>query len=299
MSLIMMRSRLSLRSLASPVLSLVLFLVLFSGCTSSTKPTYLKEDIAGSVQDICLNEYKLYVRSRLVGRTLWVYVPLEDMFTKSDKPEKYIERFKVDQNNDRYEFGLFHFDYSIKQIPEEEKSQQIGYKKEASESINNTWKVLRRVLFSMDHASKTGPQFFCLVVADIKNGIELREIFNQLDMKKVSYEFISWGEYQHRTIQDTGLSDTIIGDKEGNHLDYHDIGFEEFISAQIKHRINLKFQKPEVEHNVDIDKEIIKIIVYTFRIYGVKQYQGVELNNLLTKNKITLNQAAILSKFIE
>ncbi|TRZ95300.1 hypothetical protein D4R78_04180 [bacterium] len=269
------------------------------GCSSSLEPTYLQENITNAIQDIAKNEYKMEVKARLVGQTLWIYLPLEDIFVKSDKHEKYLEHFNIETNNESFKGKTLKLEYLIKAIPEQEKYQEYKYDKQALEKMNNVWKILRRVIFSMDHSKSNQPKFFCLVTADIKNGFAIRDLFYQLDLKKVSYEFISWGEYQHRSIQDSDMSASIIGDKEGNHLDYQDITMEDFISQQIQHRIKLKFQKPEVDKNADIDKEIIKAIVSTVRIYGFKDFDEVELNNLLTKNKISLNQAAIWGKPIE
>jgi hypothetical protein len=75
---------------------------------------------------------------------------------------------------------------------------------------------------------------------------------------------------------------------------------EDFIAAQIRHRIKLKFQKPEVSGDyVDIDKEIIKIAVYTIKTYNFKDLSVVELNNLFTNNKLELNRQAIWERPIE
>jgi hypothetical protein len=293
-----MKSKLSLKNLAKRGLLVnFIFLLSFfiSGCTISTEPTYLKEDIPKAVQDICKNEYKIGVKAKLVGSTLWVYLPLEDLLIKSDKPERYIEKFAIEENKSEFKERVFSIEYQIKAIPEEEKFQEYRYNKDALDKINDIWKVLRRVLFSMERTKRSEPNFFCIVAADIKNAFEVKEIFYYLDFKKVSYGFISWNEYQHRTINETVVLPSIIGDEEGLHLEYKDINMEEFIAAQIKNRIKLKFQKPEVDKNADIDKEILKIITYTINIYGFKDFQGVESYNLLSKNRIILNSKAVLA----
>ena len=123
---------------------------------------------------------------------------------------------------------------------------------DALDKINNTWKVLRRVLFSMERSKGQEPQFFWLVTADIKYGFLMKELFYLTDLKKVSYEFISWTEFQHRTIQDMENNFGIIGDKEGKVLDYKEANLADFIAMQIQHRIKLKFQKPEVKEGADI-----------------------------------------------
>jgi hypothetical protein len=148
----------------------------------------------------------------------------------------------------------------------------------------------------MQHSEEDGPQFYCIVIADIKNGFETIEIFYGQDLKKVSYEYISWGEYQHRIIEETNVSPLILQDKNGDHLDYRDISMKEFICAQIENRVRMKFNKPEVEASADIDKEILKIASTTLRIYNFKDFSALELNNILTQNRIILNKAAVLVK---
>jgi hypothetical protein len=296
-----MKSKPSLKSLAKRGLLnfYIIILSLIFGCSSPVTPSYLKEDIQKAIQDICRSEYQMEIKTKLVGQTLWLYLPLEDIFTKLEKPEKYLERFSIMRNSDELKEDSLKVEYLIKAIPEQEKYQEYEYNKGVPEKINNVWKVLRRVLFSMEKSNKAEPHFFCLVVADIKNGFEIKELFYYLDLKKVSYEFISWTEYHHRTIQDTLMLPQIIGDKEGAHLDYKDITLGDFVLAQIQHRIKLKFQKPEVDKNADIDKEILKIVVYTLKTYEFKDFSQVELNNLVTNSKTVLNQAALWARPME
>jgi len=222
-------------------------------------------------------------------------MPLEDILAKPPKPEKYIERFLVEDQKNTLNGGILKVSYLIKPVAENEKQQEMSLEKSANEKIFNVLQVIRRVLFSIDNTRKDNPLFFCIVTADIKNGFEIKQIFYFLDLKKISYGFISQTEYQHRIIQDTAVSGQIIGDKEGNHLDYQDITLEEFIADQIQHRIRLKFQKPEVEKNADIDKEVLKIIAYTLDTYAYKDFTLIEVANLVSGARTILNQAAVLA----
>ena len=111
----MTKSRLSLRNLAKRglLLNLCLIIFLILGCFS-TAPTYLKEDIDKAIQDICKNEYNIDVKVKLVGSTLWIYLPVEDMFTKADRPEKYLERFVIEDNKVGFKDGTLKAEYIIK-----------------------------------------------------------------------------------------------------------------------------------------------------------------------------------------
>ena len=296
MNLIMMRLKLSSKSLARVAFKLIPLVLFLSACTSSTTPTFLKEDVSKAVKDICKKEYQLDITTNLVGRTFWVYLPLENIIAKSAKPEKYIERFLVEDKKNQLDERVLRVNYLIKPVPETEKQQDMSLDKSVNTKIFNVLQVIRRVLFSMDNREpKNSTLFFCIVTADIANGFELRQTFHCLDLKKLSYGFISQTEYQHRIVQDTGVSAQIIGDKEGRHLIYKDINLEEFLADQIQGRIRMKFQKPEVGKNVDIDREVLRIVSLTLNTYAFKDFTIVEMTNLATGTKVILNQPAVFA----
>jgi len=299
-----MKSKLSSKSLAKTGLKVLPLILFLSACTSSTTPTFLKEGTAQAVKDICKKEYGIDVSTRIIGSTLWVYLPLEDILSPTKgKPSPPL--FFVEDEKNFFDARNLKINYYVKVF--EGKAEGEGgseLKKEVYEKNFNILQVIRRVLFSIDNTKHDKPLFFCIVTADIKNyiviagvknGFEIKQVFYLKDLKKLSYGIISQTEYQHRIVQDTILSPEIIGDKEGRHLDYKDITLEEFIADQIRCRIRIKFQKPEVGRDTDIDKEILKITAYTLNIYKFEDFNFVELMNLVTGAKVVLNQAAILA----
>jgi hypothetical protein len=58
----------------------------------------------------------------------------------------------------------------------------------------------------------------------------------------------------------------------------------------------MKFQRPEVDKNADVDKEILKIVIATLKAYNFMDFNLVELDNVATANKIIMNQRAVLEK---
>jgi len=273
-----------------------LAILFLSGCSTSTSPSFLKENIPEAIVDISKKEYKIDLKAKLVGETVWIYFPVKDIFEKADKPEKYSEKFMIKASSANFKDETLQVSYFIQPVPETEKTQEFKYNKDILEQINNILSVTRRVLFSAEREKKREPKFICIIVADIKTGIEIREMTYYLDLKKVSYNYISLGEYQHRTIQDVNLVPEAIGDKDGLYINYQDISLNEFLAKQIQHRIRLKFQKPEVDKHADIDKEIIKIAAVTIKIYGIKDFNEVELLNQRTNKKVTLNEAAVWAR---
>ncbi|MDD4954173.1 MAG: hypothetical protein PHG40_04625 [Candidatus Omnitrophica bacterium] len=271
-------------------------LLALSGCSSSIQPTYNKEDIAQAVRDICKKEYNLEARTKLVGQTLWIYLPFEDVLQPAKEPKKSIVKFKITGNKHAFAGKVLESEYSIENIPEREESNALELSKEVSKANNAVLRVLFRLLSSVREYKENKVRFIYLVTADIKNGFLIKETLYSLDIKKVFYNLISSGEFQHRIIQDTQISPEIIGDKEGILIDYKDVSWEEFLAGQIRHRIQLKFEKPEVDRKADIDREIVKIIAYTFKIYDFKDFDSAELFNTQSKKKIVMSRRAILEE---
>jgi len=300
----MMKSKQSLRNLAryALLLNLALLFFLIPGCNYEKEYTYLKEDIPSAIRNVCKNGYKMSVTAKMVGQTIWIYVPLEDMFVapdKAKKPEKTIERFSVEDSKCELTDKTLKLDYLIKLIPEKEKAQSVILSKDFYLKSQYIWQVMYRMIFSMKPQKSEPLRFFSVVFADIKNGFVIRNIYYYLDIKKTMYSLISQTELQHRVVQDWQVTPEVIGDKLGDTINYIDITMEQFFVWQILNRIRIKFQRPEVPRSVDIDKEIEKIVAYTLKVYDFKDFNEVEMNNLLTNKRILLNRAAILAKPIE
>lgn len=290
----MTRSRRSSRNSARRVLcSGLALLVLVCGCSVCGTYTYCKAEVAASVSSILKNEYKVAAVSRLVGQTLWVYLPVENMIEPPKKPQKYTEKFLVARNRSRFLGPVLRSEFYVKPIPPKERQQETALTKEAMDTISNAWKVIRRVVFSMPPREREEVKFFVLIIADTKIGYEIREYFYYQDLSKVSYGLISVGEYQHRVVQESGSAQEIVGDVSGTHLEYSDLTLKEFVARQIQHRIGMKFQKPEVEPGADISKEVEKVVSETLQIYGVKDFDRVELNNLVAEQRLLLRHKDI------
>ena len=164
---------------------LLIYALALSGCTSSTLPTYPKESIPQAIEDICKKEYGFEIKAQIIKSTLWVYLPIpEGTIETADKPQKSIERFLIEENNVDLNDSLLLAKYLIKPIPEEEKFQEMKYKKEVFEKISNIWKALRRVLFSMEEPEKIAPSFSLLLSQILCTDLLLKIFFTTLILKK-------------------------------------------------------------------------------------------------------------------
>ena len=296
----MTRSKRSSRNLAKAALNNICVACVclgLCGCFfSAGAPTYTTQNIAKSLKDLAREEYKIDITARLAGSTLWVYMPVEDLFIKNPKPEKYPEKFKILKNSGAVEGSRFTGEFHIQPVPMQDKSQDYKIDKKASEKIGVLWKILRRVLFSIEPSQREDVKFVYMVIGDVKNGFEVKEIFYVRDLKKVSYGLMSIWEFQHRVIQDSSVSPLVIGDKIGRHLEYSDLTMAEFVSRQIEYRVSLKFQKPEVEQNVDIDREISRIITETLRMYEFTDIEEAAFRNLDRNTNVTIPSPYIWGK---
>jgi len=286
--------------LARTVLRLFLLASFIAGCSPSVIPNYPKEYVEKSIQDIAKKEYQISCRAKISGQTLWVYLPVEDLFVPLTKPEKSLERFAVDYSKANYhkegtQEGTVSLEYLVRPVQEKKSpNPPYQYNKAVSEKIANLSKVALRVLHDSGYSHSEKIQFFCLVVADIKNGFEIKEVMYYPDLKKLTYMIIDSNEYQHRVIQDSNVAPPqIIGDKEGLHLAWEEITMRDFILKQIEQRVRLKFRKPEVERESDIDKEITKTAIHTIKSYNFKDFTRLEFDNLFSNKKVILTQQEV------
>lgn len=294
-----MKLRLSLRNSARTALSSLICLTLLFGCSLPFEPTYTLNNLSHSLINILNEEYHIPIVSTLMGRTLWIYLPVqEDIFIEADpqKAEEYTRRFEVNSVEGYLKEDTIGLEYDIQERTEDIKEKQkTTFNSKVSDKINKVLRSVQRVLFSLEHR-KEEPQFFVMACADTRNGMEMTTITFIDDLKKAFYGIISWTEYQHRSVQNIGFSFEAIGDLEGSHLKLQDIDFKDFLIEQTKQRIRIKFNRPEVEKGVDIDKEIIKSIKHISEIYKFEDFSFLELKNLFTNQGTSLNRAAVLEK---
>lgn len=279
---------------------MIVVIFFLNGCNLLlSKPTYTSENIAESLVKIARDEYQINLVSRLIGQTLWIYLPLEeDLFVDSDKPQESVYRFDFKQAEGMLKDKTLNFVYDIREIPETKESQNKKFNPEAGKKINKVLRCVRRVVFSLKREIN-GPRFFTVVTADTKNGFELTDTTYIDDLKKVLYEMISWTEYQYRTVEEIKLVPEAIGDLEGWHLEFYDVIFERFLIDQIKQRLRIKFNRASElpkAGSVDIEKEVVKSVRAVFEIYNFSDFLTLDMYDLASGKKTTFSKARVLEK---
>ncbi|MBM3244991.1 MAG: hypothetical protein FJZ15_04270 [Candidatus Omnitrophica bacterium] len=275
-------------------LSLFLAIVVL-GCSNCTNPTYTKKQIDSATENILKKEYKLEAKAKLLGDTLSVYLPVQDIISPAKNPKKIKEIFEVGSVKSAFNDASFVVNYDINKIRPLEKIDPYEINKEVSEKVGKVLRTLVRVISSTAHSKESQPEFLRIIIGDTNSGFEIVNTIYTLDLKKVAYNLISTTEYQHRTIQDTAVNAKLINDIKGSSIQFKEVKMKDFIAGQIEQRILRKFQKPEVDKNADIDAEILKVIVSVMQIYDFNGFSDAELNNLVTNSRLKLNRAAIMT----
>jgi len=285
----MMRLKLSSRNLVKAALLLFSFslYINLSGCQNSPEPTFKEEDIPYLVKQICKDEYKLDVITQRSETTLWIYVPLAK---------------------------ILHKDYGIKEgkILDEE----------MTDKLRNILSTVGRVVLSSNNA----PEFFALWASDINIGLDYIIIGNVLDIKKSYADSLPFTELNKRYVMKFTINPEAIQDTVGRHLKFYSIRLPDFLTQQIIQRISVEFQgeglkkyfkvekidgifnndtfileysiKPlaKPDKTIDVTKEILSTITYCIKIYDFQDFSRVQINDLVTQEKLVLNKAAILAE---
>src|SRR3990167_3090254 len=79
--------------------TLVNFLLILNlqGCSfQPNHDPYTLTNLSDYLVKIARDDYKVTLVSKLVGQTLWVYLPLEEsLFIDADKPQEYSQRYEI------------------------------------------------------------------------------------------------------------------------------------------------------------------------------------------------------------
>ena len=270
-------------------ISLLGVIFLASSCSKVTPPvaTPLAEAHQKFVK-ICQEEHKLDVVVKALEYTVWIYVPLQEGLLqvaatpegvqKSSAPE---ERPAVKYLDVTYDNRRFLVTYDI--LAEKTYAQSQGYRMDYTAAYRKaSQNILTAVSRAYFQAADT-PQFFVVVISDVKSGVEIENIFYLEDLKRyMTMESIPQEEFVKRSIYEVKGRKDWIGDTEGRHLAYTEIAMPEFLAKQIATRINFKYQKSSFPPSADTRGEILNIVAQTLQNYQFTDFNYIELHDLHT-----------------
>lgn len=169
-------------------------------------------------------------------------------------------------------------------VEENEKTGQMQERVEGDVDYGDSRKQASHKTLVQSHV-KTNPvpEFFVIVIADIKNGLEAKMTFYFKDLRRGMTDPSFTEEYTRRIIAEnmTGHA-AIIGDKLGRHVKFDNITWPKFLSKLIAYRIRYKFAISSNTPSEDIDKEVLNVTATTLNIYPFNGFYGVLMKNLDT-----------------
>lgn len=265
----------------------------------------------------CREEFKYKVRTKLVGKTMWVYVPIEERivdvkatdkgpFSSNEAQEKIAVRYldtqiTTDAINIEYDIAMGKgygksFGYSSSYTEEYSKVQN-NVLMALKDSFFDVGKIAGDVEFMdaqkneshkklVDSYVKTDkpPEFFVITIANITKGIEIEIMLNFDDYKGAMSPnpIIPHEEYTKRYLTEIRGNTDIISDLDGKHINYRDITLQEFLGKQITNRVNFKYGRSDFPPSDDTIKELLNITATTVRLYDFNAFSSVNLKDLVT-----------------
>jgi len=170
---------------------------------------------------------------------------------------------------------------------------------------NETIEILQKTYFSIgDIISQTQDlNFFAICLANIKEGIKIIFVIHRLDMEQFLLNMLPSDEFYNRMILKTEGSKETVNDKYGISIKYNDISLIDFLEEQIANNAKAEINEME-KYNPDklktIDKLDDTLLKSTYDVttkYEFADYLIVEVENLITKEKLSLNKSKLTSQF--
>lgn len=274
--------------------------LLFSGCSDIFKaPSYGLTQSEEKLKAICKKDYNLGIKTKTVGGTAWVYLPLEHDILKiaSSDEKKKPRNFAVLFLGGEFGNKKFTFEYDI--VPTTKPGKNYGYNTPYTEEYSQKQQYLSTAIFRVYGDTETVPSektpvFLVIVIADIKTGIETKQMLYFEDFRKTMSGAMPHDEYFKRNVFEIQGSKSIVGDSTGKHLEYTDIAFPKFLTEQIIHRINFKYQRSDFQPEDDVFTEIVKIIGEAVKAYNFTDFEHVELHDIRQEQEYLLTKPQIL-----
>lgn len=264
----------------------------------------------------CHEEFKYDAKTKIVGKTMWIYVPIENRivdikatdkgpFTSKEATEKLTVRylnaiFTEDAINIEYDIAMgknygrsmgysssYTEDYSKVQnnilLALKDSFFDVGEIPGDIEFSDTKKQASHEKLVSSYIETDEPPEFFVVTISNITKGIEIEIMLNFDDYKKAMSPnpVIPHEEYSKRYITEIRGGKSILDDREGKHIDYRDITIREFLAKQLMNRINFKYGRSDFPPGHDTVEEILKITATLVKLYHFDNFLSVNLKDLI------------------
>jgi len=289
--------------------------VSLTGCVNPRpEPNPTLAEANAKFLEICREEYSITPKVVALDNTVYVYLPVEHPIVslkasgvpKTNRQASEKERALLFSDGN-FANNSFHVSFDVG--PQKAYPQDPGYDYNPDERVTRTQHFLlhslSRVYNELDQDSAPGdreyldpnkesthegvvrfkpvkhaPDFVSIIITDIVNGLELVNTFHYKDYQHYSFGHLPVEEFYKRNLQKIVGNINAIGDYEGEHIDYKEITWPEFLAKQIKNRIDFKYNQSAFPPSDDDEKEILKIVNETLSAYNFNALDEVRLENL-------------------
>lgn len=307
-----------------------LILLPLSGCSpqgsSEPEPASLSQS-SQKFLEICRTEYDLNPAIRVLPNTIYVYLPIEDPILEiaasgspSEASPQGIEKFAIRFLEAATQNDSMVVTYDVGKSKTYPKSEGYGlnYPEGFQAKQRNLYTAFYRSHLDLmaDHLPgdveyldsqkqqthegtvrfrpKGVPDFIVFIAADIKTGIEVEAILNFLDFKRYMTQTLPQEEFTLRNVSRVFGDEAIIEDDAGEHVEYKDITWPEFLARQIEGRIRFQYGQSSFPPSDDPQKEITEAIKNTLKAYDSHPFDAVILKNLDDGTSEILERSKIL-----
>lgn len=285
---------------------LIFFFALITGCGQPVPPVTTVSAAHEKFLKICREEFTYPVVTReaglptgQAGGTFWIYLPLEedifDFKATAKGPQgssrsvstSSIQFLEVDFKNERFEIR---YDISPGRKYDKDPGYTSGYTENFQRKQQNLLTAIFRAYGEVEPPDKA-PEFFVLVMADIRKGLETATLFHFPDFKRAMLDQSFYEEFIRRTVSEEPKGHAkIVGDRQGRHLKFAAVTWPEFLSKQIQYRIRLKYQYSSFPPGPDAREEILQIAREVLDLYGFKDFQSILLEDLGTGEMVEVEK---------
>ena len=281
-------------------------LCLCFGCSRPPEVPLTVSESQKKIEEKCREEFDMHVMTRRADNTFWIYLPVQepifDYEAQKETPagggeERKQAKFALQYVDAAFKDRQFTLEYDVitrKKSLQEDYGFNSSYTDSYVKKQNNLFTAVSDVFFNTKAAAgEKLPEFFVLVITDIKKGMETRSTFYLQDFKRYMTGDLPYDEYMKRFLADTKGGQGMIGDETGTHLDYKPVVMTEFLSKQMANRVRFKFQHSDFPPPDEYDTTVAGIAADTARYYDFTDFKGVELRNLRQDKKFFFDKAKL------
>lgn len=274
------------------LLPLIVSLGLCTGCSFKDK-VYTPSEAEKNLVKFCqeegsTKESPFLIATRLVNKTLWIYVPLrEDLFNVKPSDSEGNEKktaplgllYLGGQFDGEKNFA-FNFDIVPDVLPPDPPTYSSGYNEGFTRKRQMIYQGIQETIFNTE-AGKI--DFIVIMVVDIKTGVGVKSTIYLNDLKQYMTEALPPDEYYFREVNDVFGDKRLVGDRTGEYVPYAEVQWPSFLVDQIKTRVHYKFSQSNIDTTMPPENIIAAIAANTVRFYPFSDYKGLYLFNIREK----------------